>query len=74
MSREAVLRMLGRCFGHVHGQRARLPLRQPDGALQTVETVELPLSKRQSDGAEKTVDVDTDDTLETVDVDMGSNS
>ena len=54
MGREPALRMPGRCFGHVHGQRARMPLRQPDGALETVETV----------------DVDTDGALMTVDVDM----
>ena len=56
MGREPALRMPGRCFGHVHGQRARMPLRQPDGALETVETVDVPLSKGQPDGAEKTVD------------------
>ena len=49
-------------------------LRQPVGALETVATVHVHLSKGQPDGAEKTVDVDTDGTLETVDVDMGSNS
>ena len=74
MGREPALRMHGRCFGHVHGQGTRMPLRQPDGALETVETVDVPLSKGQPDGAEKTVDVNTDGALETVDVDMGSNS
>ena len=51
-----------------------MPLRQPDRALETVETVDVPLSKGQPDGAVKTVDVDTDGALETVDVDMRSNS
>ena len=41
---------------------------------QMLETVDMPLSKGQPDGAEKTVDMDTDGALETMNVDMGSNS
>ena len=51
-----------------------MPLKQPDSALEIVETIDVPLSKGQPDDAVETVDVDTNGALETVDVDMGSNS
>ena len=49
-------------------------LRMPGRCLEIVETVDVPLSKGQPDGAVETVDVDTGGALETVDVDMRSNS
>ena len=42
---------------------AQLPLRQLDGVLKTVETMDVPLSKGQPDGAVETEDVDTDGAL-----------
>ena len=40
-----------------------MPLRQLDGVLKTVETMHVPLSKGQPDGAVETEDVDTDGAL-----------